>query len=1145
MKAILPSLLLLCTTLMLQSAFAQKDTVFWFAAPEVAASAGDAPIFLRFMTYENPADVTVSLPADGSFTPINLSIPANTVDSVDLTPFLAQIESPAGDVVSDNGIRVTATENISAFYELRNGSNKELFTLKGNKSLGDNFYTPFQTNWDNASTTPASFSSIDIVATENNTTVLITPRTGIIGHVQDVTFSVTLDEGETYSARDMNVSAASSLAGSIVSADKPIAVTVFSGVLTNGSCVSTMGDQITPEDFAGRKFIVQTGTSGNDRIYILATQNGTSITIDNSTTTNAVISWGETFELATTDDINHISTNKPVYVWHASGYGCELSGAQVPNLLCSGTYNTAFTRTSSDSLGLILYTRTGFEGSFALNGNPALIPASAFNPVPGTSGAFQSALIYFNTTDVPVNSYNEVTNTGDIFGMGVIAGNDGNGSGYGYLSEFTSYPFIDAGPNDTVCANTTLAINGIVGGGDVTGVWSTSGFGTFNDPTNVLNNTYIPSALDTLITPIQLILTTTGNCPVLKDTIVLEVETAPIVSASANQSLCENNAIATLAGSIEGGATTGYWSTTNGSGTFLPDSSFLDAQYVPSAADISNGSVELVLLSTNVGSCVPESDTMIINYTQGPTVDAGPVDTVFVCENNALVNLNGTVTGNTNTGKWLSSGNGIFSPDNLDLNGTYQPSFADISAGGVWLYLESTANQNCVPVQDSFFVEFTPAPTVDAGAGILSCTNEPEADLAGVIGGATTTGVWSGGAGTFSPSDTDLNATYTPTAGEIANGFVFLTLTSTNNLGCTAESDNVQIEFIAPPIANFSAPDVCLNQPTVFTDFSNQGFGNIDTWHWDFGTQSATSTNQNDTYTYSAAGVYNVQFIVTSEFGCSDTVTQSTEVFEIPVADFNYTANCQNNQVIVQFTDASITASDPIDFWFYDFGGQGSAATENPQQLFSSNGDFTVLHIVETVNGCRDSISKIVSIPPAPVADFSYNTNNGLNIGAVFNFINTSTNADAYEWNFGNGNTSTDVDPNNTYFANGNYLVTLHVTSALGCTDSTSEIININTVTNEISTLIPNAISPNGDLRNDVWKLEFLDLLYPNARVEIYNEWGQLIFESDGYDDPWDGRFAGEFVPDGTYYYIIDLKDSGDPEQDIFKGTILVLKSRN
>ena len=1144
MTALIRGLLFFGITLVTSNAISQQDTVFWFAAPEVSASAGDTPIFLRFMSYQNPSDVTVSLPANGGFTPITINLPANSVDSINLTLFLAQIESPAGDVVANNGIKITATENISAFYELRNASNREIFSLKGNKGLGDNYYTPFQKFWDNGATTPASFSSIDIVATENNTTVLITPRTAITGHVQDVTYSVILNEGETYSARDMNVSAATSLSGSIVSSDKPVAVTVFSGALTNGGCTSTVGDQITPEDFSGRRFIVQGATGGNDRIYILGTQNGTNLTIENSTTTNAVISWGETYEIATTDAINYISANKPVYVWHTTGYGCELSGAQVPNLLCAGKYSSAFTRTSADSIGLVLYTRTGYEGQFALNGNGALIPSSAFNPVPGTSGNYQAAVIYYNTTDIPVNSYNEVTNTGDIFGMAVISGNDGAGSGYAYLSEFTSYPFINAGLNDTVCANTTFPINGSIGGGDVTGVWSTSGFGNFSSATNVLNNVYVPSALDTLISPINIILTTTGACPVLKDTIVLEVETAPIVSASADQSLCENNAIAALAGSIEGGATTGYWST-NGTGTFLPDSSFLDADYVPSAADLANGMVELVLLSTNVGSCLPESDTMYITYTQGPTVDAGPVDTVFVCENNPQVSLSGTVSGVTTSGKWISSGNGVFSPDNLDLNGTYQPSFADISSGGVWIYLESTSNQGCNAVQDSFFVEFTPAPTVDAGAGILSCSNNSAVTLNGVIGGATTTGIWSGGNGTYTASSTDLNAVYTPTATEVSNGFMFLTLTSTNNLGCAAETDNVQIQFIAPPTANFNAPDVCLNEPTVFTDFSNSGFGAIDTWQWDFGLVGAGSANQNDTYTYANPGTYDIELIVTSVNGCSDTTQQQTEVFDVPVADFTYSANCSNNQVIVQFTDASTIANGSLNFWYYDFGGQGTAATQNPQQIFSANGDYSVLHIVESTEGCRDSINQIVTVPPSPVANFSYNTNNGLNIGAVFNFINTSTNATFYDWDFGNGNTSNQEDPNNTYFANGSYLVSLTVTNDLGCTDSTSEIISINTVTTEINTLIPNAISPNGDLRNDVWKLEFLDLLYPNARVEIYNEWGQLVFESDGYDDPWDGRYNGEYVPDGTYYYIIDLKNSGDPEQDIFKGTLLVLKSRN
>jgi gliding motility-associated-like protein len=94
--------------------------------------------------------------------------------------------------------------------------------------------------------------------------------------------------------------------------------------------------------------------------------------------------------------------------------------------------------------------------------------------------------------------------------------------------------------------------------------------------------------------------------------------------------------------------------------------------------------------------------------------------------------------------------------------------------------------------------------------------------------------------------------------------------------------------------------------------------------------------------------------------------------------------------------------------------------------------------------------------------------------------------------------------------------------------------------------LIPNAISPNDDGKNDVWKLDFLNILYPNAYVEIFNEWGQSIFTSEGYNVPWNGTIDGEPVPDGTYYYILDLNSiSGDDASDIYKGTILVLTTRD
>ncbi len=1116
---------------------AQVDTLFWFAAPDVSSAVGQSPIYIRLISQDQPANVTISIPANGAFTPITVSLPANSVDSVNLTPFISLIESPSANVANNNGLKISSTQNINAIYELRSNTSKAVFSLKGQKGIGNEFYTPFQKNYATSVVSPATNASIEIVATEDNTTVLITPRSNITGHSMNTTFSVTLNKGQTYSARDVNATGAVSLAGSIISSNKPVAVTVFEGALSNAGCSSPGGDQITTVDYAGKDFIIQKSTLTGEKAYILATQNNTTVTITNSTTTSSVINWGETKMIDVSESLNFIHSSKPVYVLHLSGNGCSVGMAQVPNLFCAGTYSSVFSRSSSDSLGVMLYVRAGFEGMFELNGNASIINPAVFQPVPGTAGAFMAGLFYFNTTDIPVNSFNKVTNTGDVFGLGVVAGQNGIGSSYAYYSEFNSYPFVAAGPDDTICGNADLAVNGFVGGGSVTGYWSGTGFGSFANATSSLINTYIPSPLDTIVSPVHLILTSTGPCPVQKDTIVLEVTAAPIVNANANQTVCANNANVNLNGSISGGATKGKW-TTLGSGVFSPNDSTLNATYIPSVGDTAAGTVTLVLTSTDGGICINESDTMFVSITTAPVVDAGPVS-VSVCANNPTVSLSGSVGGSASTGKWTTSGNGIFSPNNLSLNPTYQPSNGDINIGSIYVYLESTSNGNCSKAKDSIQVIFTNSPSVDAGTTITACTNEPSIDLSGIVSGPTTTGEWSGGLGLYDASNTDLMAAYTPTATEVSNGGLILTLTSTNNGGCMAVSDNVQISFVAPPVANFDSDDVCFGVTTNFQDFSLAGFGPITNWEWDF-EDSQISTTPNNDIDYSAPGVYNVSLVVTSSVGCSDTVTDIVEVFGLPTVDFDYVTTCSGSDLTIDFEDQSSSSSGTITGYEWRIDDSTFQIIEDPSLDWNETGTFTITEIVTTSNGCVDSVEIEITLPERPGAGFYYNTSNGLNIGASFEFIDTSSYSVSYVWDFGDGNSSTSQDPINVYFDNGTYTVTQYVTSASGCSDSASVMITINTVTTQINTLIPNAISPNGDGKNDVWKLEFLSLLYPNATVAIYNRWGQELFYSEGYPEPWAGKYNGERVADGTYFYVINLNDGAS---EPYKGTLLVLKN--
>lgn len=1132
--------LLLFLLIFSYDAKSQIDTSFWFVAPDISQGLGDRPVFLYFNTYAQPATVRLRQPANGSFAPVVLNIPANSIDSVLLTPFITDIENDVANSVLNRGLYISSTEKISALYSVRATTNKEYFSLKGRKALGVDFYVPMQEFWNQApATSPKSFSSVDVVASQNNTTLLITPRTNIIGHAANVTYTVLLQQGQTYSCQDTARSAATSLAGSIISSNKPVAVTIQSGGLSQGGCLSTTGDQITSSAYIGTDYIVNGGTGSVEKIFILATQNNTQITVNDGATTVHVSNFGENYIYTATQPITYVKANKPVYVLSVSGYGCRLSGAQVPPFFCAGTFSTSFTRTSSDSLALNISTRTGFEGNFALNGNSSLIPASAFTVVPGSSGNIKSARVYLPLSVVPLGSYNVLTNSGDVYGLGVHNGSTLRGSAYAYVSDFVSTPQINAGSDFTICANGSIALNAQVGGGNINGTWSTNGYGSFNGGFTALTNTYTPNQLDTVLRPVKLILTSNGPCPAQRDTLFLSVKPSPLVNASVNQIVCGNNSTVTLNGSVTGGATTGIWSSL-GTGTFSPNNTALTGNYHPSTADTAAGSVKLVLTSTANGICAAERDTMLITITKPPLVNAGPA-TFSLCANNPSLSVNGTVSGSTSTGKWTSSGTGNFTPSNIQLSTGYVPSPADVAAGHVTLYLNSTNNGNCNASKDSIYVMFTPPPSVNAGADIISCKNSASTVLTATISGPTNTGTWTGGSGTFSPSNSVLTATYTPTAAEISAGFVNLTLTSTNNLNCNAVNDQVRISFVPKPFANFNFNNGCLNNATAFTDFSLPGSGTLDQWNWSFG-DNTTSSAQNPVHTYSSSTTYTTQLVVRNTFGCYDTIRKSPLIYPLPTANFGINRICTGAYLNLIFSDSSNIASpENITQWQWDFGGPGQSTLQNPTQLFPGSGLYNITLVVSSNHNCKDTIVKQVNLTPRPVAGFAYSASTGINVGTSVSFVDTSKYAINWGWTFGDGSPgSTLQNPSTIYYANGVYVVTQIVSDTYGCTDTARVAIRINNVTNEISTLIPNAISPNGDGKNDIWKLDFLSLLYPNAEVDIYTRWGENVFHSQGYSVPWDGTYNGNKLAVGTYYYVIKLNDTN--QSDPLRGGVLLIR---
>lgn len=1110
--------------------FGQQDTLFWFSPPKMPAGITATSTKLILKSFDQSADVTVSVPANNTFTTQTVTLAANSVQELDFSS-LFSLFYPSNSAVYNNGLLIESTAPISSEWVVSNTSYKEEFSLKGNMALGTDFYVPAQNFWNINVNGNSGFS---IVATENNTTLLITPKVAATTSTSTgatTTFSIVIQKGQSYFVQKQSLGG-NSLAGSIVASNKPVAVTMYEHGTSNGTCTDLIGDQLVSSDYLGTTFVA-TRLSSEDRVFVMAVENGTQVTYNGATTEVVNLSWGETRAFPLSADFSYISSTKKVYLYQVTAKDCEFSASLVPNATCAGSYVANLTRKSSDPFILNLYTRQGFENGFTMNGAPLSLNGATFQPVAGTNGAMVA--ISLPLPSVPVGGLIQIANPLDIFGASSYNGASGSGSFYSFTSDYTVTTFANAGANATTCANVGFDLNGLVGGGAISGNWVSTGYGTFAQPSTDLVNTYQPSPLDVLISPIRLILTSTGDCPSKRDTLLLTVSSLPVVNASIDQVVCSNNSDVQLAGNVQAGSTTGTW-TTSGSGTFSPDANTLDAIYIPSQADLQTAGIDLVLTSTNNGNCAAESDLMHITFTNPAVVDIA-LDSITVCFNNPVVNLAGTVTGSSTTGKWITEGGGMFFPNNIQLNTSYQPGLTDLNTGNVWIYLESTNNGQCIPVRDSIKVIISPSPVVDAGLNRLICMTQDTINLVGTANG-NFGGTWSGGLGTFDNANS-LTTTYTVTEQERQNGTVTLTLTSSNNGSCISNSDVVQFNFVEVPYVNFTIADGCLGVDQAFTNFSLAGSGSITQTNWQFG-DNETSTLMNPNHQYAAAGNYNVTLTVTNSNGCVSTDTRTAIVHDKPNADFTYDSTCDFQTYTVNFVDAS-SATDGIQAYLYDLGGQVNFSTPNFSYDFSQTGTYYISQIVTSINGCKDTITKPITIHSFPIAGFAYNFTSGMNVGTTFNFVDTSDFASTFLWEFGDGNTSTDQEPSNVYYQNGFYNIIQWVYNQNGCYDSTSAWVEIKNVTSDIQTLIPNVISPNGDGYNDVWKLSFINIMYPKAEVNIFNQWGQLVFESEGYQTPWDGRYKGEDVPDGNYYYVIKLNDGND--DSVYKGALLVLRS--
>lgn len=492
------------------------------------------------------------------------------------------------------------------------------------------------------------------------------------------------------------------------------------------------------------------------------------------------------------------------------------------------------------------------------------------------------------------------------------------------------------------------------------GKWSTTGTGSFSPSETALNPKYILSDTDGSLSSLSFVFKTNDGliCAPVSDTIDLKIQAKPTSLVGNDLQICKDFDEVVLDAKTTN-KKIGKW-TTSGTGLFVPSDTAQAGFYLPSDADKDiNGGVKLTYTASN-DACTSSSDELILSFTPAPTLNAGT--DLTVCTGIDSVGLNSSFTVATGV-VWTTFGTGSFFPADNVSNPTYVPSSADQAAKKVKLVVRTFGEGGCATYFDSLFVNFTDVPVIDAGVGRVVCEN----DFPFQLQGSGTTGEWSGGTGTFTPSRFALDAFYTPSAAEVAANKVKLYLTTIKNGSCLAGLDSVEYALSTAPILSISNDtSICADQKSIALSSKISGVATGVTWKSDGSGSFSNGTILNPTYSITPSDVAkrNIQFVVTTTGNNGNQCSEVIEYFNVAFTSIPILSTadsltvCENNRSIK--INSGVTNASGVNWT----GGTGSftpsrtslAATYTPTDAEATTGKVTL-----TLNSTGTTICSAVS----------------------------------------------------------------------------------------------------------------------------------------------------------------------------------------
>lgn len=1091
----------------------------------------------------------------------NFTVTANQITTIDIPRSAALMDHGH----FNHGIHVTAAKPVVVYSFIYVSAVSGATVCLPTETLGKEY---FSVNFTQTSNQPSSHSYFFVIAADTGTTTVeITPSADTkIGQLAGVPFNVDLKQGQIYQVlgKSENNSKGVDLTGSKIrsisnttSGCKKIAVFCGSGKVNIG-CTNGTSDnlyqQMYPKATWGKKYIAVPGlVNTNNYFRICKSDPSATVWLNGSQISSASFINNFYYEFQSSN-VNVVESDKPILVaQYFTTEGCAGNGAPgdpemiflnpVEQTISQVTLNSMqpapidnrpVTAIREHYLNIVIKNNTDAIGSFKIDGNPF----SNFTPVPNDANYAYARL------PVGAGTHNIICDTG----FNIISYGFGDKESYGYsggtnlkdLYQFVSiknqYATVDFPAG---CRNSPFHFSMVLPYQPTQLQWKFNGLFTdtlialpVSDSTWQVNGrqlyrfkiekSYTVSELGSY--PIKIIAqnpTPEGCSGEQEIDYTLQIFEKPKAEININFSGCfPDSAYFTDVSILERPVIRRLWNFGDGNTAQVknPIHSF-------KAPGTYTAYYNLI---TDIG-CLSDTALKVIEVNPAPVADFA-LQSPFCKFSDITFNDNSSVSSGSITRWTWDMGN----TDSLIRSNKSAFKYQYKSIGDYSVSLIVETDKGCKSKSTSKPIHVGAVPNV----GFIvpgNCIIDPFSqfiDTSSIEDGSTSGFfyLWNFGDANAVSSNPNTSTQKSPRHKYTATGEYTVSLIVNTPKGC---ADTATQKFYingAKPQASIlfnEGQSFCSNEAASFTNQSSVDVGNIIRLeiYWDYRNDPTNKTidsfpSKDKSYQFRYAGFFSpemktasIQVVAYSGENCLSTATQNISLKAIPQLVFDTVLPVCSNVTPFTITQAqninTLTGSG-----IYSGTGISGNGLLNPGIIGS--GIDTLTYTFKAENGCSNIIKRAIEVYPAPISNAGPDLTvlEGSSVLLQGSAKGTSL---SYAWTPNLSLSKSDTvrpyaSPVNDLYYN------LTVKSGDGCVDQDIMFVKVLK-----KPLIPNAFSPNGDGVHDRWEIRYLDA-YPQATVEIYNRYGQLVYKSNGYSKPWDGTFKGLPVPVGTYYYLVNPK---------------------